>query len=234
MKDEKVEAHIAEGQKYLVDLLKSKTSLKLDVYKNTLDWFKTFKEELTNCLDILRAEITDSRIRLRLEERGDTSAELYIGSDVLVFTMHTNIFKLSSTEYATKTSYVINEPKNAFCGIINMYDFLADSYEYNRSHDIGYLIGRIFINQESHFLIEGKDQLGYLYRDFMHQVLSPEIIRDIILRVSIHAINFDLYTPPYRAVQTASVNDLQTLNHSSKLKTGKRLGFKFESNQDIH
>lgn len=230
---EKFEAHLERGQSYLVDLLKNKSALKLDIYQNTISWFQVFKTELQACVERLKKEVVDPRIRLNVVDKGDTEAQLFIGSDVLIFTMHTNIFQLGANNYASQTSYARQHPGNTYCGIINVYDFLADSYEYNRPYDIGYLISRIFINREDHFLIEGKGQLGFLYQDFMHQVLSKEIIQDIILRLAIHGLDFDLYTPPYEAVQTATVEDLQSLNHSSKLKTGKRLGFKFESQQNI-
>jgi len=226
-------AHLEKGREYLTNILNQKTVLKLDIYKNTIDWFKVFKEELAVCVKTIKKRVPDSRIRLRVVERGDTEAQLFIGSDVLIFSMHTNIFQLSEENYSSQTSYVKNNPSNAFCGIINVYDFLADSYEFNRSYDVGYLISRIFINREDHFLMEGKGQLGFIYADFMHQVLSKELIQDIILRLAIHGLDFDLFTPPYDSVKTATVQDLQTLNYSSKLKTGKRLGFKFEAQKNI-
>lgn len=233
MDKKKFDEHLAQGRDYLVNTLEKKTGTKLDVYKSTMAWFKVFKEELSACIDLIKGEIKDDRIRLRYVEKGDAEAQLFIGSDVIVFNMHTNVFQLSPQDYASQTSYVRQNPLNGFCGIIRIYDFLADSYEFNRHHDIGYMIGRIFINRENHFMMEGKGQLGFMYKDFMHQVLTKEVIQDIILRVSIHALDFDLYIPPYGAVKTATVQDLQTLNHSSQLKTGKRLGFKFESDQNI-
>lgn len=233
MEDKKIEAHLEQGKNYLVGLLENKSKLKLDVYENTIRWFKIFKEELKNCTEKIREQIKDDRIRLRVVDRGDLEAQLFIGSDVVIFNMHTNVFKLGMNDYAMQTSYVRNNLGNAFCGIINVYNFLADSYEFNRTHDVGYLISRIFINKENHFMVEGKGQMGMLYKDFMHQVLSPQLVKDIILRVGIYAVDFDLYTPPYHHVQKATVQDLNTINRSSKLKTGKRLGFKFESDSDI-
>ncbi len=234
MTNEEFEKHLEQGTNYLVGLLDNKTKLKLDIYKNTTEWFSVFKEELKACVDLIKQHIKDERIRMRVVDRGDLEAQLFIGSDVVVFNMHTNVFKLNSSDYATHTSYVRNNPGNAYCGIINVYNFLADSYEFNRSHDVGYLIGRIFINKENHFMMEGKGPLNIVYRDFMHHILTRQIIKDLILRVAIHAIDFDLYTPPYKAVHKATVQDLNTLNYSSKLKTGKRLGFKFESEQEIN
>lgn len=233
MENEKFEEHLNEGRSYLIDLLKNKTALKLDIYKNTIEWFKKFKLELINCTELIRKEIPDERIRLRVVDKDETEVQLFIGSDVVIFNMHTNIFQLERNEYASQSSYVKRNPLNAYCGIINVYDFLADSYEFNRSYDVGYLISRIFINREDHFLVEGKGELDFMYKDFMHQILTVDIIKDIILRVSIHALDFDLFTPPYETVQTATVQDLQAFNYSAKLKTGKRLGFKFEAQQNI-
>jgi hypothetical protein len=222
-----------EGKKILLELLKAKSGHKQDVFKNTREWFDVFKRELTECISILKDELNDPRIRFRVEDKGDSEARLYIGSDVLVFHMHSNVFKLPPHDYATQTSYVLNDPRNAYCGIINVYDFLADSYEYNRHHDVGYLIARIFINADNHFKIEGKGQVGFIYQNFMNQVLSQEVIEEIILRLSIYALEFDLLTPPYQAVNQVSVGELQTLSSNTKLKTGKRLGFQFQSNTDI-
>jgi hypothetical protein len=45
-------------------------------------------------------------------------------------------------------------------------------------------------------------------------------------------INFDLLTPPYQAVQQISVYDIRTTIDNMQLKTGKRLGFKFQADPD--
>ena len=222
-----------EDNEKLLNLLISKTGLKQDVYANAKKWFKVFKTELEDFVLKSKPLITDERIRLKLLDKGDNEVNLFIGSDVLVFYLHTNIFKFSESDFVTKTSYVSENPDNGYCGIIHFYDFLADSYEFNRDNDLGYLIGRLFINKEDHFIVEGKEQLGFLYKDFMHQIINEEIIREIIYKVSIQAIEFELLTPPYRNVQLVSVQDMQALSQSSRMKTGKRLGFRFDSDGDL-
>src|SRR5436190_85503 len=117
-----------QDKDHLISVLKSKSVLKQDIYKNTIHWFNVFKLELKQCLAVLSKEINDPRVRLRFIDRGDAEAHLYIGSDVLIFSMHTNVFKFSDQDFATKTSYVKENPDNAFCGVIHIYDFLADSY----------------------------------------------------------------------------------------------------------
>ena len=233
MSQNEFDQHLANGSKLLTGLLENKTAAKLDTYGKTIEWFKVLKEEIKHTLSLISEQIEDERIRLRFVDRGDTEAQLFIGSDVIVFNMHSNIFQLNPNDYNSQTSYIHQNPMNAYCGIIRIYNFLADSYEYNRLHDMGYMIGRIFINQGDHFMVEGKGQIGFMYRDFMHQLMSREVLQDIIIRICVHALNFDLYTPPYKAVQQTTVNDLNAITQSSKMKTGKRLGFKFESDTDV-
>ena len=43
------------------------------------------------------------------------------------------------------TSYVKEDKNRSYCGVIHLYNFLADSFKYNRLNDVGYLIGRVFI-----------------------------------------------------------------------------------------
>jgi hypothetical protein len=44
-----------------------------------------------------------------------------------------------------------------------------------------------------------------------------------------YALEFDLLVPPYDAVKLASVGQMTEKMHLSQLKTGKRLGFQFNS-----
>ena len=56
--------------------------------------------------------------------------------------------------------------------MINIYNFLADSFKYNRLNDVGYLVGRVFLNKDLHYFVEGKRQLGFLYNDFVNDKLK--------------------------------------------------------------
>ncbi|MFD1552808.1 hypothetical protein DNU06_08415 [Putridiphycobacter roseus] len=218
----------------IVELLKGKSLMKQAVFANTKEWFRVLKTELSDCISMLKSEIEDQpKIRLKYVDAGPYEAQLYIGSDVLIFYMHTNVFRFPKSNYVHQSSYIKNEPTNAYCGIINIYNFLADSYELNRFNDAGYLIARLFINKENHFIIEGKGHLEFAYRDFLNQVINKEVMLDVILKVAAYAIEFDLLTPPYQAVSSVSVQQMQTLSNDSKLKTGKRLGFKFQSDSKI-
>ena len=223
-----------EENKHIVELLKSKSLMKQEVFSNTKTWFSVLKEELAECISIIKEQLGENpKIRLKYVDAGPYEAQLYIGSDVLIFYMHTNVFRFSKTNYVHQSSYIKQDPNAAYCGIINVYNFLADSYELNRFNDAGYLISRIFINKDNHFMIEGKGYLEFAYRDFLNQVMHKEVMLDVILKVAAYALEFDLLTPPYNTVGVVSVEQMQTLSNNSKLKTGKRLGFKFQSDNKI-
>ena len=223
-----------EEKNHIVELLRSKSTMKQDVFSNTKQLFGVLKAELADCVALIKADVEDNpKIRLKYVDAGPHEARLFIGSDVLIFYMHTNVFRFSKTNFVHQSSYIKTDPTNAYCGIINIYNFLADSYELNRFNDAGYLISRIFINKDSHFMIEGKGHLEFAYRDFLNQVMHKDIIRDVILKVAAYALEFDLLTPPYKSVSVVSVDQMQTLSNNSKLKTGKRLGFKFQTDNKI-
>ena len=99
-----------------------------------------------------------------------------------------------------------------YFGIINIYNFLAESYLKNRSNDLGYLIGRIFINKDEHFMVEGKGQLGFLFQDLTNSILTDPILTNIIYVSFSYALDFDLLTPPYEIVSKVTVFQMQELS----------------------
>jgi len=221
----------SKGKETLVELLRDRSILKQDVYDQTFKTFSIFQDVVEEKLAKLRKEIPDERVRLRYDENGDFESHAYVGSDVLVFNMHTNVFSFPKENAVWKTSYVEKNQDRAYCGVINIYNFLADSFLQNRFNDAGYLIGRIFINKENHFIVEGKGPLGFLFRDFLHGELN-ELEMNKILNCAIqYAVEFDLLTPPYDAVNVVDVMHIKAQSTAQQLKTGKRLGFKFESEE---
>lgn len=221
------------NRKAIIDLLINKAAVKQDVADYSERMLAAFKEMMIIELDELRKTVDDSRIRLKFEDKGKHEFRVSIGSDVLVFQLHRNIFRLPDENPLWKTDYLEQNGANGYFGIINIYNFLAESFEQNRFNDPGYLIGRVFMNHEEHFMVEGKGQLGFLFRDLPNSRMNQDIIRHI-LQVSIsHAIEFDLVTPPYEVVQEVSVMQVQAVSSNNQVATGKRLGFKFSSENEI-
>lgn len=208
--------------------------MKQDVYDNTFRAFKSMKSVAKELVSEYENEIAaiDKRVVIEYRDKGEFEFELRVAGDLLIFAMHTNIFDFDKTHQVWKNSYVKDDPSRSFCGIINIYNFLNDSFLYNRINDLGYVIGRIFVNKENHYFIEGKRQLGFLYNDFVHAVIDKKAIKAILESTVLYCLNFDLFTPPFDTVKEVSVSDMQAASESMQIKTGKRLGFRFQVDSD--
>jgi hypothetical protein len=210
-------------------IIKEKAILKQNVYSNTLANFRDLKTVLASTIDDIRNQFgaADKRVDFYYQDKGDFQAEIKIAGDVLVFYMHTNVFQFDKSHNLWQTKYLKDDEDNSYVGIINVYNFLADSFKYQRNADMGYLIARIFINKEGHFMVQGKRQLGVLYNDFVNDTICHEKMNNIIDSCILYTLDFDLYTPPYENLQVVTVDEIQSITHSASLATGKRIGFRF-------
>lgn len=219
------------AEQLILSTLVEKSGMKQKVYDTTFEAFNMIKDVLHEMSNDLNNNLkgSDKRVKLEYRDRGKFEAEIRVAGDILIFSMHTNVFEFDRDHSIWKLSYVQQDKLNSYCGVINVYNFLTDSFKYNRQDDLGYLIGRLFINRESHYFVEGKRQMGFLYNNFGQAILDKESLRKIIETAILYSLEFDLLVPPYDMVKIASVAQMNTKIESSKLQTGKRLGFKFNS-----
>jgi hypothetical protein len=147
--------------------------------------------------------------------------------------MHSDTYTFPTSHPVHKISYVAEHPNNAYCGMISVYNFLTDSIKYQRVNDMGVLIARIFINHENHYFVEGKKQLGILFNDFSKDELTDVRMRQFVENAILYTLNFDIFTPPFDQVKMISVQELIEKSLANVVSTGKRLGFKFQSDSDI-
>ena len=223
-----------KNQDLLFNLIKEKGVLKQDVFSNIILNFKVLKNVLKEIGDDLSDRIAneDERVIIEYKDSGEFEAQLRVAGDLLVFQMHSNVFKFNIENSLWKSSYLSENPNRGFCGLINVYNFLNDSFKYNRSNDLGYLIGRLFINHENHFMVQGKRQLGFLYNDFINAVIDKEKLKSIVQSAILYSLDFDLLVPSYDLVNQVSVNQVKQVSDDLKLRTAKRLGFVFQNNND--
>tara|TARA_Y100000813_G_scaffold158326_1_gene118512 strand:+ start:121 stop:813 length:693 start_codon:yes stop_codon:yes gene_type:complete len=223
-----------ESQELMFNLVKEKSVLKQDVFNNIILNFKVLKQVLKEVCDDLSTRISkvDERVIIEYKETGEFEAKVRVAGDLLIFQMHTNVFKFDRENSLWKTVYLSENDNRGYCGIINIYNFLNDSFKYNRYNDLGYLVGRIFINHENHFMVEGKRQLGFLYNDFVNHILDKDKLKSIIQSAIIYCLDFDLLVPNYDIIKEVSVREINQRIDDSRIKTGKRLGFVFNSNTD--
>ena len=211
----------------IIDLLVNKAALKQDIADYSQEVLGSFKKAVKEELAALKAVVDDKRIRLKFVDKGVHEFMVYVGSDVLVFQLHRNIFRLPDDNPMWETDYLKGNSANGYFGIINIYNFLAESFEQNRGNDSGYLISRVFLNHNKHFTIEGEVPLNSMFGDLPNNTLSEDLILKISQHVIAFAIDFDLMTPPYEQIQEVSLVQIQEISSHLKFATGKRLGFRF-------
>ncbi|MDR1005709.1 MAG: hypothetical protein LBL74_02435 [Bacteroidales bacterium] len=216
--------------KELGEAIVKKNQLLNCVYNNTFETFNKFKSASSNIISEFSKAYSDKDFLYT--DKGEFEFNIRFGADVLVFSMHTNVFEFSRLHEVMKLPYIKEDKERSFCGMINIYDFLTDSFDYHRENDLGYLIGRLFINKEKHYFIEGKREIGLLFNNFNTSVVNEDAIEDIIRSAMEYANSFDLLTPPFEDVKCITVGEVLEIPTKRKQITAKRLGFEFK--EDIN
>jgi hypothetical protein len=225
---------LIDQKEQIIKLLKEKSVMKQDVFRNTIGAFALVKEcvrEIANDLSN-ETQTIDKRIIVTSTETNSYATQLRVAGDMLEFFMHTNVFEFERSHAMFKTGYIKQNEYNSYCGIINVYNFLNDSFKFNRLNDLGYLVCRIFVNREMHFFIEAKGPIGIKYSTFSVEPLNHDQVKEIINDLIIYAISFDLFTPPIEQIKEVSVNEIQEKVSSINLRTGKRLGYGTSASYD--
>lgn len=219
----------------LFNLVQNKGSLKHNIFNITNAAFQEFKYQASKLAkeysDYESANPAENRVELRYADKGQFEFEIKFGGDVLLFMMHSNVFEIPRNHEMMKTPYVKKDKERSYGGLIYIYNFLADSFKYGRENDAGYLIGRLMVNKENHYFIEGKKEIGMIFHNFDSSVVDKTAIARIISSSMEYTVNFDLLVPPYEKVAYISVMDVLKRAKSSGMSTGKRLGFKFEADE---
>lgn len=215
----------------ILQKLQSKSVTKQKIYQNTYQMFQLLKDCSKEITNALKKELNKNKINLPFEfsDKGEFNAELKFAGDMLIMSMHTNIFQFPRAHGIMKTSYVIEDPLRSYCGVIHLYNFLSDSFKYNRNNDIGYLVARIFINKDLHYFVEGKQQIGFLFNDFINSTMDKKALRKILELAINYCIDFDLLMTPYDNVKEVTVEEMLENTNNMNIKTGKRLGFQFQA-----
>jgi len=217
----------------ILKLLKEKSATKQLIYRNTREVFDdlvvSLKSKEKSLTSLLKNEVEN--VELEFKSNGLFDVQLKFAGDTLLFHMHSNIFDFPPTHEIFKSKYINSDKTRSFCGVINIYNFLSDSLKYNRLNDEGVLIGRIFINKEKKFFVEGDEDLGSLFKEFSKKEINSESIAEIINACMIFTLNFDLCSPNFNDVRLVSVHHLLAMSMNQKIKTSKRLGYQLSNHE---
>lgn len=219
----------------LVNLILQKGGLAKDVGDRTFTVLQQLKVLLQKMEYELKKEVAakDSRIKIQYRDRGTFEAELKVADDLLIFIMHTNALVFDASHPIWKTGYVSLDNSRGTVGMISIYNFLSDSFKFDRKNDTGQLVGRMFINREGNFFVEGKRQLGILYNDYANTKVSDETLRGLIEGSLSYSLDIDINVPPLDSMREISVFQAMVNTMQSSVSTGKRLGFKWDEDKNL-
>lgn len=219
----------------ILETIKQKSNLKQKVFTNTFKVFSDLKVLLAEMAISYNKQLKNDVVKppFKFKDINDFQCELRVAGDIMLFHMHSNIFEFDRDHGVWQISYVQNNEMSTYSGIINIYNFLADSFKYNRYNDLGYLVGRVFINKDFHYFVEGKRQMGFLYNDFGNDIIDKKNLKEIVDTAIAYSLDFDLLVPPYDNMKIITVEQIEEKRQNAHIQTGKRLGFGFRSD-DIH
>jgi hypothetical protein len=214
----------------IFDGLKQKSTAKQAIYRNTLAAFDCLRHVTQELVVELSRKLTPLDSSVIIEYRPVSEMEFHIrfSGDLLVFVMHSNIVTFPDEYGPMTTKYVEADFRRRFFGHIMAYNFMADSIKYQRLNDPGYLVGRLLVNIESHYFLEGVQQLELPDNDMSDNLVTNESMKLFVESAMIAAVNNDLIAPPLPEIKKISVK--QKLENQ-QVSRGSKVGFSFYNEQ---
>ncbi|UPL47938.1 hypothetical protein [Hymenobacter sublimis] len=214
----------------IFDGLKQKSSAKQAIYRNTLATFDLLRKVSQELVVELSRKITpvDSTVIIEYRPINDMEFHIRFSGDLLVFVLHSNIVTFPEEYGPMATKYVQDDFRRRFFGHIMAYNFMADSIKYQRLNDPGYLVGRLLINIDQHYFLEGVQQLELPDNDMSDNLVTEDALKLFVESAMIAAVNNDLIAPPLDDIQKISVK--QKLENQ-QVSRGSKVGFSFSNEQ---
>ncbi len=216
----------------IAQLLNEKHQTRELIINNARVQFDSFKDRIIEFVDeINKQPATKDFLSYKLN--GDFELQLFFCGEVIIFSLHTDMFMFDDSHFVHNLKYVKDDRSRSYCSIIKIYNFLLDSFRFNRLYDVGYMIGRVFINKDNHYFVEGKRQLGFLYNDFENAEFNGVNQKRLVESCLLYAMEFDLLVPPFDEVKEIPLGLKLEQHGNAAIKTGKRLGFRFNADSDV-
>ncbi|WP_460620141.1 hypothetical protein [Hymenobacter ruber] len=210
--------------------LKQKSTAKQAIFRNTQAAFDCLRLVSQELVVELSRKLTplDSSVVIEYRSINDMEFHIRFSGDLLVFVMHSNIVTFPDDYGPMPSKYVEADFRRRFFGHIMAYNFMADSIKYQRLNDPGYLVGRLLVNINNHYFLEGVQQLELPDNDMSDNPVTPESMRLFVESAMIAAVNNDLIAPPLPEIQKISVK--QKLENQ-QVSRGSKVGFSFSAQQ---
>ncbi|GAB3526582.1 hypothetical protein GCM10027443_01870 [Pontibacter brevis] len=211
----------------IINGLHQKSKTKQAIYRNTKETFNRMKEISQDLVEELTYRITrlDGDVIIEYRNVGEHEFQIKFSGDLLVFVMHSNIITFPDDYEIMRSNYVEEDFRRRFFGHIMAYNFMADTIKYNRLDDPGYLVGRMLVNIDRHFCIEGVKQLD-LPKDKISNIaenrVTDKALRVIVESAMVAAVNNDLMGQDVSDIERITLKQKLENTHLTK---PRKLGF---------
>ncbi|NDK55290.1 hypothetical protein [Pontibacter fetidus] len=211
----------------IINGLHQKSVTKQAIYRNTKATFDRMKEIAQDVVKKLTAKITKQDADVVIEYTNVSEFEFHVkfSGDLLIFIMHTNIITFPEDYELMRNDYIEEDFRRRFFGHIMAYNFMADTIKYNRMDDPGYLVGRMLINIDRHFVIEGVKQMELPYDRIAQNVINNKTLRLIIESAMVAAVNNDLMGQDVSEIERITLKQKQ----ENVITQPRKLGFQVSS-----
>lgn len=218
-----------EGLDKISSLLVSKSKSKSLIFRQTKGLFDAIEKRSIELVKELEKRADSDELSFSVERKGEFEIQVKIAGDLIVFLMHSNVVTLPDNHGYIQTDYVSQQPLRRYLGQINVYNFMADSYKYNRVHDSGYLIARIMMNVEERYFVEG-EQLRYRYANLSQDKFTDAELDELLTILFRVSIETDLVATPISSIRQIQMGELQSM--SAKAGTGQKIGFQMMGSEN--
>lgn len=210
---------------FIRHMLENKSTAKQTTYKHICWAFSVLKQEARKIIDELkrRAVTNDEDVTLKFNEISEHEFDVKLAGDMLIFVMNTNIITFEDSHPIMKEEYIREREVHRYFGQVMIYNFMADSLRYNRLNDPGYLLGRVMINHEKRFFIEGEKEL-LPYNKISEKPIDESDLKNVVKLVLKMAIANDLVSPSFTQVKSVTLH--QKKDHTMELGGAQKIGFR--------
>ncbi len=211
----------------IINGLHQKSVTKQAIYRNTKATFDRMKEIAQDIVKKLTTKITKQDADVLIEYTNISEFEFHVkfSGDLLIFLMHTNIITFPDDYELMRSEYIEEDFRRRFFGHIMAYNFMADTVKYNRMDDPGYLVGRMLINIDRHFVIEGVKQMELPYDRIAQNVINNKTLRLIIESAMVAAVNNDLMGQDVSDIERITLKQ----KHENVISQPRKVGFQVSS-----
>lgn len=208
----------------IVTKIQSTSKLKQNLFVQVSDLFQLLEQSSRTLAKKLEVACgPENLVPLKIVKSNDFEFSFQAGEDVLVFILQSNIVRLSEETYLSKSKYLKSDESLNYFGQILIYNFLDETIKNERLDDPGYLLGRLMVNRENKFFLEGDRKMVYHFPELQENPVTEKKMQEFVELLVSAALDNDLLAPAFGDIMI--INYLQKLEHTSGMGHPKKIGF---------